>query len=99
MSKIQVKLEDGRYADFTAYVVDKGNGEVKEFGLLEHAEAYLQELDQEKLVKFMKTHQCFVSYSNQIALIESFINWYANLCLFDKSEFLKLLQKVHKIDE
>jgi hypothetical protein len=49
----------------------------------------------------MISHNSFIYYSNdnQIKVIDKFITWYANLDVFDKSEFLKLLQKVHKIEE
>jgi hypothetical protein len=94
--KVQVKLPDGTVSDFTAFVVNS-----KEFGDLELAEAYIQQIDQEFLKDFMISHSSFINYSNdnQIKVIDTFITWYANLDVFDKAEFLKLLQKVHKIEE
>ena len=49
----------------------------------------------------MISHDSFINYSNdnQIKVIDTFITWYANLDVFDKSEFLKLLQKIDKIEE
>ena len=94
--KVQVKLPDGTVSDFTAFVVNS-----KEFGDLELAEAYVQQIDQKFLRDFMIRHISFINYSkdNQIRVIDTFITWYANLDVFDKSEFFKLLQKIHKIEE
>jgi hypothetical protein len=94
--KVQVKLPDGTVSDFTAFVVNS-----KEFGDLELAEAYVQQIDQKFLRDFMISHISFINYSkdNQIRVIDTFITWYANLDVFDKSEFFKLLQKIHKIEE
>ena len=100
--KIQVKLADGTISDFTSFVVNHPIKDFyKEFDDLDLAEAYIQQIDQEFLRDFMISHSSFINYSNdnQIKVINTFITWYANLDVFDKAEFLKLLQKVHKIDE
>lgn len=94
--KVQVKLADGTVSDFTSFVVNS-----KEFGDLELAEAYVQQMNQKFLRDFMINYGSFINYSNnnQTKVIDTFIAWYANLNVFDKTEFLKLLQKVHKIEE
>jgi hypothetical protein len=101
MSKIQVKLEDGTLSNFTAFAVDNADGSVKEFSNYNLAKAYLQQLQQNQLTEFMTTYYCFISYSkaNQTAVIKSFIDWYANLSCFHKTAFIKLLEKVVKVDE
>jgi hypothetical protein len=99
--KVQVKLSDGTVSDFTSFVVNHPSKDFsKEFDDLELAEAYIQQINQEFLRDFMISHNSFIYYSNdnQIKVIDKFITWYANLDVFDKSEFLKLLQKVHKIE-
>lgn len=98
---IKVKLEDGTYAEFTAFAVDNDQGTIKEFDDYDLAKVYLQQLEQKELIEFMKRYFCFVSYSNtnQTMLISSFVNWYASLNAFDKNDFVKLLQKVVKINE
>lgn len=100
--KVQVRLPNGQVSDFEAFVVNHPtNGFSKEFNDLDLAEAYVQQIDQEFLKDYMINHYSFINYSkdNQAKVIDTFISWYANLNVFDKSEFLKLLQKVHKIDE
>lgn len=100
--KVQVKLPDGTVSDFTSFVVNHpSKGFSKEFDDLELAKAYIQQIDQEFLGDFMISHDSFINYSNdnQIKVIDTFITWYANLDVFDKSEFLKLLQKIDKIEE
>jgi hypothetical protein len=49
----------------------------------------------------MISHSSFIYYSNddKTKIIYTFITWYANLNVFDKAEFIKLLQKVHRIEE
>lgn len=100
--KIQVKLPNCTVSDFTSFVVNHpSKGFSKEFDDLELAKAYIQQIDQEFLGDFMISHDSFINYSNdnQIKVIDTFITWYANLDVFDKSEFLKLLQKIDKIEE
>lgn len=101
--KVQVKLPNGTISDFTSFVVNHPtNGFSKEFGDLELAKAYIQQIDQEFLRDFMISHNSFINYfnnNNQTKVIDTFIAWYANLNVFDKTEFFKLLQKVHKIEE
>jgi hypothetical protein len=100
--KVQVKLPNGQVSDFEAFVVNHPtNGFSKEFNDLELAEVYIQQIDQELLKNFMINNHCLVgnSNSNQSKIIDTFISWYANLDVFDKTKFIKLLQKVHKIDE
>lgn len=99
--KIQVKLQDDTIGEFKSFVVDQGNGKVKEFDDIKDAEDFIQKIDQENLKDFMVKHHCLVSYhpSNQNTMILIFIDWYANLGLFDKAEFVKLLNKVYKIYE
>ena len=100
--KVQVKLPNGTVTDFTSFVVNHpSKGFSKEFDDLELAKAYIQQIDQEFLRDFMISYDSFINYSNdnQIKVIDTFITWYANLDVFDKSEFLKLLQKIDKIEE
>lgn len=102
MTKVQVKLPNGTVSDFTSFVVNHpSKGFSKEFDDLELAEAYIQQIDQEFLRDFMISHSSFIYYSNddKTKIIYTFITWYANLNVFDKAEFLKLLQKVHRIEE
>lgn len=100
MTKIQVKLEDGTLSNFTAFAVDNGNGIVKEFSNYGRAKAYIQQIDQELLKDFMVKHIYGGNiYKTKDALPLEFIAWYCNLGVFDKTEFIKLLQKVVKIDE
>lgn len=100
--KVQVRLPNGQVSDFEAFVVNHPiNNCSKEFNDFKLAEAYIQQIDQELLRNFMINNHCLVgnSNSNQSKVIDTIISWYANLDVFDKTEFLKLLQKVHKIDE
>ena len=102
MTKVQVKLPNGTVSDFTSFVVNHpSKGFSKEFDDLELADAYIQQIDQEFLRDFMISHCSFIYYSNadKTKIIYTFITWYANLDVFDKAEFLKLLQKVHRIEE
>ena len=96
-NKVQVRLQDGTYTNFTAFAVDNGDGTIKEFGDYDLAKAYLQQLEQDDLFNFMKDKKAFISFTNHNNLSLLFINWYVNLNCFDKSEFLKLLQNVYKI--
>jgi hypothetical protein len=99
--KVQVRLPNGQVSDFTSFVVNHPtNGFSKEFDDLELAKEYIQQIDQEFLRDFMISHNSFIDFSknDQLKIIYTFISWYANLDVFDKSEFLKLLQKVHKIE-
>lgn len=100
--KVQVKLPNGTISDFTSFVVNHPIKDFsKEFDDLDPAQAYIQQINQEFLRHFMISHNSFINYfnNNQTKVIDTFIAWYANLNVFDKTEFLKLLQKVHKIEE
>jgi hypothetical protein len=99
--KVQVKLPNGQVSDFISFVVNHpSKGFLKEFDDLELAEAYIQQIDQEFLEDFMVKHfYGQFKYSNVNGYTKDFISWYANLGPFDKVKFIKLLEKVVKIND